>query len=262
MSSTPISRRAALQRIGLALGGIATAPVLSGVLGGCRTPAEEEIAAYAFQTLDEGQQRSVAALVDRIIPPTDTPGAAEAGVPQFIDTMLAEWYAPDEREAFLAGLDEIDARAGDEAAGVITFAELDEETQASFVAVLDRETFPPAAVASEPRISTDEDVVEAAQEGTYKAEEQAEREVAGMQGDLGAAQTDSTTSAAEIDTGEGIVAVGGADAPPPFFRQLKELTLAGYYTSEVGASQELRWNPAPGRYDPDVPFSEVGRAWA
>ncbi len=54
------------------------------------------------------------------------------------------------------------------------------------------------------------------------------------------------------------------DAPPgtPFFRQLKELTLSGYYTSEVGATQELQWIEAPGRYDADVPLSEVGRAWA
>lgn len=261
MTPELISRRRALQRIGLALGGIATAPVLSGVLGGCRTPSGDEAAAYAFQTLDENQQRTLAALVDRILPPTDTPGAAEAGVPQFVDKMLAEWYAPDERDAFLAGLAEVDARAGGEGEGVITFAELDDEAQTSFVAALDRETYPDA-VASEQRVSTDPDVVEAGQEGTYKAEEQAEREVAGMQGDLAEAQTDSTASAAEIDTGEGTVAVGSSDAPPPFFRQLKELTLAGYYTSEVGATEELQWLPAPGRYDSDVPLSEIGRAWA
>ena len=40
------------------------------------------------------------------------------------------------------------------------------------------------------------------------------------------------------------------------------MTVAGYYTSEVGATQELRWLAAPGRYDADVPLAEVGRAWA
>lgn len=49
---------------------------------------------------------------------------------------------------------------------------------------------------------------------------------------------------------------------PPFFRMMKELTLVGYYTSEIGASQELKTNVVPGRYDGDVPYDEIGRAWA
>jgi len=53
----------------------------------------------------------------------------------------------------------------------------------------------------------------------------------------------------------------GAD-PLPFFAYLKEWTLVGYYTSEVGATQELQWLPAPGRYDADVSLEEVGRTWA
>lgn len=49
---------------------------------------------------------------------------------------------------------------------------------------------------------------------------------------------------------------------PPFFRMMKELTLVGYYTSEIGASQELQTNIVPGRYEGDVPYDEIGRAWA
>lgn len=53
------------------------------------------------------------------------------------------------------------------------------------------------------------------------------------------------------------------DADPlPFFATLKEWTLVGYYTSEVGATQELQWLAAPGRYDGDLPLEEVGRTWA
>lgn len=56
----------------------------------------------------------------------------------------------------------------------------------------------------------------------------------------------------------------GAPVPDeaPFFRMMKELTLIGYYTSEIGATQELRFNPVMGRYDPCVPFEDIGRAWA
>jgi len=50
--------------------------------------------------------------------------------------------------------------------------------------------------------------------------------------------------------------------PLPFFATLKEWTLVGYYTSEVGATQELQWLAIPGRYDADAPLNEVGRTWA
>ena len=48
----------------------------------------------------------------------------------------------------------------------------------------------------------------------------------------------------------------------PFFRSLKELTLVGYYTSEIGATRELHHAPVPGRYDGCVPLAQVGRTWA
>ena len=41
-------------------------------------------------------------------------------------------------------------------------------------------------------------------------------------------------------------------APRVFFRTLKELVLVGYYTSQIGATQELHWNPVPGRFEPCV----------
>ena len=45
------------------------------------------------------------------------------------------------------------------------------------------------------------------------------------------------------------------------FRTLKELTLVGYYTSEVGATRELRVNPM-GAWHADVPYASLGHAWA
>ena len=48
----------------------------------------------------------------------------------------------------------------------------------------------------------------------------------------------------------------------PFFRTMKELTLLGYYTSQIGATQELKYAQVPGRFDGCVPFSSIGRAWS
>lgn len=48
----------------------------------------------------------------------------------------------------------------------------------------------------------------------------------------------------------------------PFFAHVKELTLVGYYTSEVGAREELQYLHTPGRYEGCLPLEEVGRTWA
>jgi glucoside 3-dehydrogenase (cytochrome c) hitch-hiker subunit len=62
------------------------------------------------RALDAHALQTVAVAAERIIPATDTPGATEAGVGAFIDKMLAGWHTPAERDRFLAGLPELDAR--------------------------------------------------------------------------------------------------------------------------------------------------------
>ncbi|MEM1118697.1 MAG: gluconate 2-dehydrogenase subunit 3 family protein, partial [Bacteroidota bacterium] len=226
---SPIGRRSALRRLSLALGGVATAPLASGLLAGCRTPEADALASYAYSTLTETQRQTLAALVGQIIPETDTPGAAEAGVPQFIDTMLTGWYAPEERDGFLAGLDGVDRRAGG------SFASLDAPAQAAMVIAMDAETFgePPEATGTETPDTEAPDTEAAGDEP----------------------MDPDTEEATELSTGEGTASVGGEATAVPFYRQLKELTVAGYYTSEVGATQELQWLAVPGRYDADVPLS-------
>lgn len=51
------------------------------------------------------------------------------------------------------------------------------------------------------------------------------------------------------------------DENAPFFDKLKELVVVGYYRSEIGAKQELIYNPMPMEYR-DIPFTEVGRQWS
>jgi glucoside 3-dehydrogenase (cytochrome c) hitch-hiker subunit len=46
--------------------------------------------------------------------------------------------------------------------------------------------------------------------------------------------------------------------PQPFYRELKWLTLFGYYTSEVGAGQEQHYAIIPGRYVPCAPADTTG----
>ena len=49
---------------------------------------------------------------------------------------------------------------------------------------------------------------------------------------------------------------------PHYFGMMKQLTLWGYFTSEPGATQALRYNPVPGRYEGCVPYQEGEKAWA
>lgn len=52
------------------------------------------------------------------------------------------------------------------------------------------------------------------------------------------------------------------DRNTPFFTKLKELTVVGFFTSEVGAKQVLAYNPMPMRYDGDYDFKQTDREWS
>jgi hypothetical protein len=43
---------------------------------------------------------------------------------------------------------------------------------------------------------------------------------------------------------------------------MKELTLLGFFTSEVGATKALRYVAVPGKYEGCVDYKKGDRAWA
>lgn len=114
----PMHRRRALQ----VLGSLAALPALDvvtrrGLLSaadlaelGARAHATAQRTA-APRVLSPEQYQSVVTAAEIIIPRTSTPGATDANVADFIDVMLADWYAPEDRDRFLAGLAALDARA-------------------------------------------------------------------------------------------------------------------------------------------------------
>jgi hypothetical protein len=54
----------------------------------------------------------------------------------------------------------------------------------------------------------------------------------------------------------------GADARPHYFRMMKELAMLGYFTSEIGYTQAMRYAETPGRWEPSIPYVAGDRAWA
>lgn len=138
-----------------------------------------------------GQRALMTALSERIMPTTDTPGAIAAGVPAYIEKLLADWSLPEDRVPIIAGLDAIEARS--------------------------RNDFKVAGATATP------------------------------------AQQDALLTLAMNDQ-----LPGGAD----FFENFRQLVLTGYFTSEIGITQEREYLPVPGQYDGAYPYSKIKKVFA
>jgi gluconate 2-dehydrogenase gamma chain len=120
-----LRRREVLKRAAMLLGGAISAPAILGVLQGCadrkEEPATGEAPAkpWAPKFFTATQLAVIAEIAEIILPKTDTAGARDALVPQFIDSMLADVYPVDDQERFRAGLAkfEADAAAASDAGG-------------------------------------------------------------------------------------------------------------------------------------------------
>lgn len=153
--------------------------------------------------LTEESLALVSSLAEAIIPETDTPGAITAGVPEYIDMILAEFSDDVERIRIRTQLEELGVSL--RSIGARTLNDLTEKRRIAIVGALDAQAF-----------------------GT---------------GSTGGVPFD-------LPTGD-----------PPLMRTIKAWTVAGYYTSEAGALEELH-QPPFGLYRGDIPFDDVGRTWA
>lgn len=95
------------------------------VLAGYQTP----------NGLTAAQRALVLSLADTIIPRSDTPSASDVGVVDWVNLIVAEYYADDVRAPFIAGLDAIDAQVRSSRGKA--FAELGVDEQQAVVAALD-----------------------------------------------------------------------------------------------------------------------------
>ena len=53
-----------------------------------------------------------------------------------------------------------------------------------------------------------------------------------------------------------------SDAPPHYFTLIKQLATFAYFSSEIGMTKALRYNPIPGRFDGCVEYKVGEKAWA
>ncbi|MEG8013394.1 MULTISPECIES: gluconate 2-dehydrogenase subunit 3 family protein [unclassified Sphingomonas] len=149
----------------------------------------------SVQVFTPVQRAVMTALSDRVVPTTDTPGAIAAGVPAYIEKLLADWGLPGDRVPIVAGLDAIEARS--------------------------RQDYKVSAAKATP------------------AQQDALLTLA-MNGALPTATTGGKT----------------------FFEAFRQLVVTGYYTSEIGMTQEREYLPVPGEYNGAFPYSQVNKVYA
>ncbi len=102
-----------------------------------RRGATEGATTQAVSLLTPARARAMEALAEVIIPATDTPGASEAGVTEFVAALVDGWLDDDDRDRFLAGLDTVDPACRERFGS--PFAECAPGDQAAFVRGLDEE---------------------------------------------------------------------------------------------------------------------------
>ena len=218
-----ITRREAVFRVTALLGGVAL--VGSGAfLTGCREErgTDELFSPDDIAFLDE--------VADTILPTTSTPGAKAAGTGAFMALMVTDSYYPGDQKIFRDGMQTIDDAMQE--AHNVSFMEATPEQRLAVLTAIDRD------------------------QRSYsqaRADELRNRSLAWL--------TDARQEGA-AGTEAGAATTATEDPPAHYFRMMKELALLGYFTSEIGATQALRYVEAPGRYDPCVPYTPGEREWA
>lgn len=205
------------------MGGALSAPTLVAIMGGCQTKAGSEAAAKSF-TPDV--MKLVGEIAETIIPKTKTPGAKEAGVPEFVKTMLTDCYSDDDRTAFFEGLAEVDAKS-QKAHGK-----------------------PFVALAANERNEIFKQVEKDAFDERTRRDEEAKKDEERLKQGLG----EKETSEQKSETVK--------PRTPIFYFTMKDLTMLGYFTSEPGATQALEYVPVPGRYEGCIDLKPGQKAWA
>ena len=242
-----LNRREALQRLAMFVGGTLAASTIAGAMAENAYAFGEESGvggqgstAWTPRTLTAAQLAIVNSLVDHIIPRTDTPGAKDAGVPQFVDALLTDHYRAPERDRYLTGLQGVNVRSLRKFKK--PFVATTRAQQVAILTEMDKEAFPAKGMIAKQE----------------KKEQPPPRDPVVGPGSGGSGSLAQPT-AADVDGATEEVRTEIASGW--FWRRTKEITLVGYYTSKPGATQELHVNPM-GIWKGDMPYHTGDRAWA
>ena len=156
---------------------------------------------YTIRTLTGHLNDTVVAMIDQIIPATDTPGAKGARVNEFIDLILTEWATPEERRDFLDGL-----------------AGIDKQSQSLY--------------------------------GKNFSDATPEQQLVQLRAIDDAVMTNRSVRPRHGNT----VPKPDSQLEGNFWEVFKRITIHGYYTSEIGFTQELKLEIIPGAHHGCTPL--------
>lgn len=237
-----INRREAIWRVGVLLGGVTFVGGTS-LLTACEKGHQSVASGATVGDFTPDDMAFLDEVADTILPTTKTPGAKAAKVGPFMAVMVTDCYDAKEQKIFRDGMKKLDD-ASKKANNNASFVSATPEQRLTLLTALDKEA------------KSYTDAVEAARNRkpgdttTTTAEKKAQAQLPDQrkEGGLGA----------DVGTATAIT----ADSPPHYFRMMKELTMLGYFTSEIGCKQAQRYAETPGRYDPCVPYKKGDKAWA
>jgi hypothetical protein len=238
-NSESIDRREAIRRVTVLLGGVALVggrPLLAAAERDAHDRAalltESGTGVGPFTAADIAFLDEVA---DTILPATKTPGAKAAKVGAFMALMVTDSYDTRDQQIFRDGMRAIDEESQKE--NGVVFRKATRRQRLALLQRLDREQ----------KAHMDaRDIAQAARDRDKKAEAYVPDQRKEM------APAPGVNPAAAIT----------ADSPAHYFRMMKELTLLGYFTSQIGCTQALQYVESPGRFDPCVPYKRGTPAWA
>jgi hypothetical protein len=158
---------------------------------------------------------------ETILPQTSTPGAKAANVGQFMTIMINDCYEESDQKAFREGMDKLNDAANKSYSN--NFMKITPTQRHDLLVQLDKE-----AKDYQKKLDAFND-----KEGKKESEE----------------------------TSKGNLKYVRQHMAPHYFTMMKQLTMLGYFTSQVGMTKALRYNPVPGRYDGCVPYKKGDKLW-
>jgi hypothetical protein len=269
-----ITRREALFRVSGLLGGLSLIGG-SALLEACQREQATARADTAAAGTGQFTPQDVAFLdevADTILPTTaKSPGAKAAKTGAFMALMVTDTYEPPDQQTFRDGMKKLDdACTKMHGHG---FMQSTPEQRLALLTQLDKEAkaYMDARAAAGAKAKSAEAArpIEQAPQGGANAGG-GKQDTTGALAKSGGQGTEAekhlqgdARQQAAVGTGEANPAPAiTADAPPHYFRMMKELALLGYFTSEIGYTKAMRYQETPGRFDPCVPYKKGDPAWA
>jgi hypothetical protein len=269
-----ISRREALFRVTGLLGGLSLVGG-SALLAACQKESASARADTTAAGTGAFTPQDVAFLdevADTILPTTaKSPGAKAAQTGAFMALMVTDTYDPKDQQTFRDGMKKLDEAS--QAMHKVGFMQATPEQRLALLTQLDKDakTYMDARAAAGAKAKSAEAArpIEQAPQGGAEQGGQAKKDTGALSKSQGQGtepekhlQGDPRQEAA-VGSGTANPATAiTADAPPHYFRMMKELALLGYFTSEIGYTKAMRYQETPGRYDPCAPYTKGDPAWA